>query len=302
MKRQMEPQSKNIDAILTADWHLREDQPTCRTDDFWIAQWKKVKYITSLQEQYNCLVLHAGDFFGGPSHHYHWKPSPRLLSETIQWIPNDFWTVYGNHDLPQHNLDLAYKSGIYTLYQAGKLIILPGVHCDHYPAHDDQLIKGKQVLIWHKMVWHKEKPYPDAPNDSEAIQILKQYPQFDLIVTGDNHQSFTAEYEGRLLVNPGCLTRQTAKDINHQPRVYLWHAETNTVTPEYLPIEQDVITREHIEVKEQRDERIEAFVNRLDGEWETGISFEENMQQFFQTNRVRKSVEQLVYKAMEKED
>ena len=45
-------------------------------------------------------------------------------------------------------------------------------------------------------------PFPGATGGN-AINILKKYPQFDLIVTGDNHQSFSVEYEGRLLVNTG---------------------------------------------------------------------------------------------------
>ena len=101
--------------ILASDFHLREDHPVCRTDDFWQAQWKKVDFVSELQEKYDCPVLHAGDLFD------FWKPSPYLLTETIKHLPNKFFTVYGQHDLPQHNLKLAYKCGINTLAEAGKL-------------------------------------------------------------------------------------------------------------------------------------------------------------------------------------
>ena len=46
-------------AILTADWHLRDDQPICRTDDFWSTQWRKVNAVTELQTRHGCPVIHA---------------------------------------------------------------------------------------------------------------------------------------------------------------------------------------------------------------------------------------------------
>ena len=62
MKRTKQTQT-NIDAILTGDWHLREDTPICRTDDFQTAQWEKVRIISDLQKKYNCPVIHSGDLF-----------------------------------------------------------------------------------------------------------------------------------------------------------------------------------------------------------------------------------------------
>ena len=83
---------KTPSAILCGDFHLREDTPVCRTDDFWAAQWDKVLEIKELQEKYKCPVIHSGDLFN------HWKPSPYLLSTTMWGMPEHFHTIYGNHD------------------------------------------------------------------------------------------------------------------------------------------------------------------------------------------------------------
>ena len=91
------------DLILTSDWHLREDQTICRTDDFWQAQWNKVKQVAAIQEKYDCPVVHAGDLY-----HY-WKPSPNLLRETITRLPKSFFSIFGNHDLPQNNPSLQFS-------------------------------------------------------------------------------------------------------------------------------------------------------------------------------------------------
>ena len=56
-------EKKTPSAILTADIHLRDDIPICRTDDYWRSMWQKVKFISKLQKQYQVPVLDAGDLF-----------------------------------------------------------------------------------------------------------------------------------------------------------------------------------------------------------------------------------------------
>lgn len=282
---------ETVSAILTADWHLMETKPVCRTDDFWTAQWEKVDFISDLQKQYDCPVIHAGDLYE------YWKPSPFLLSETIRHLPKQFYTVLGNHDLPQHNLSLVEKSGVYTLAQAGILTILPGAHWGQLPLSASSSLYN--MLVWHNMTYIGKIPYPGCL-DPDAVKLLKQYPDYDLILTGHNHQAFTAELDRRLLVNPGSLTRHTTIQTDFEPRVYLYYAESNTVKPIYLPIKEGVISREHLDIVEKRNDRIDAFINRLDGNWDITMSFEENLKAFFQANSIHESVKNLVYKAIEK--
>ena len=246
----MEKVEKRPDLILTSDFHLREDTPTCWTGDFQMEQWDSVKFVNDLQQRYTCPVVHAGDLF------HHWKPSPWLLSTTMEHLPKEFYSIFGQHDLPQHNMNLDYKSGMFTLAIAEKIHILPGAHwgdpidniLDKYMQEEKKLsFPKRKILVWHHLTY-QAKPFPGA-SDGMAGGILRKYPQFDLIVTGDNHQSFVEEYEGRILVNPGSLTRQKADQMDFRPRVYLWYADTNRVKPVYIPIADGVITREHIKEK-----------------------------------------------------
>ena len=280
------------DLILTSDWHLREDPPTCFMGDFQKEQWDSVGFIAGLQLQYNCPVLHAGDLF------HHWKPSPWLLTNSSSLLPEEFISIYGQHDLPQHNMQLSEKCGLFNLHINGKLTLLRGCHYGQVPNMDHVFhIKGNAILVWHHMTYINP-PYPGATGGN-AISILRKYPQFDLIVTGDNHQSFTTKYQGRLLVNPGNLTRQVADQMDYQPRVALWYADTNAITWVNIPVQEGVISREHIERKESRDARIDAFVSKLDGDWVAGMSFEENLEAFFAKNDTRESVKQIIYKGIE---
>lgn len=291
MKHADKPKGKNPDLILTADWHLREDIPSCRIDDFETAQWNKIREISKLQRQFDCHVLHAGDLF-----HY-WKPSPYLISKAIQEIPPGFFSVAGNHDLPQHSLDLVDKSGLYSLHVAGTIDWIK--EGGNFGQPVGAVPSFSKVGVWHHFVWDgKELPWPGC-EEMTAKKVLIANPEFDLIVTGDHHKPFVYSLNGRLLVNPGCLTRQVADYADHKPRVYFWYADTNTVEPYYLKIKMGVVSREHIEVNEQRDKRIDAFVSRLSDTWEVGLSFEDNLKRFISSNQLRKSIVDLIYKALE---
>jgi predicted phosphodiesterase len=277
-------------AIFCSDMHLREDTPVCFVGDFQKEQWDAVDCIYDLQTKHNCGVYHAGDLF------HHWKPSPWLLSMTIQHLPKKFFTIFGQHDLPSHQLSLVDKCGIQTLHLAQSLTILPGCHWGQEP--EGYLpIAGKKVLVWHHLTY-LTKPFPGAEGGM-AEGLLRKYPMYDLIVTGDCHQSFTVEYQGRRLVNPGNLTRQTADQADFQPRVALWFASDNSIEWVNLPIQKDVISREHLEVKEQRDARIDTFVSSLNGDYKTEMSFEQNLEQFFKTNQIRESVKSIIYKSID---
>jgi DNA repair exonuclease SbcCD nuclease subunit len=287
---------KKPDLILTADWHLREDTPVCWIGDFQMEQWASVAFVRILQKTYNCPVVHPGDLF------HHWKPSPWLLSMALKLLPDQFYTIYGQHDLPQHNLDLQDKTGIFTLERAGKIKVLEECHYGQEPNKGSlffpNLNPDRLMLAWHHLTYITP-PFPGATGGN-ARSILMKYPQFDLIVTGDNHQSFsTGSNIANILVNPGSLTRQTADQIDFQPRVALWYAEDNKIVWINIPIAKDVISREHIEKVEQRDARIDAFVSSFKEDYEVGLSFEQNLEEFFNKNNVRDSVKQIIYESIE---
>jgi len=290
----MERKTRLADAILGADFHLREDTPICRTDNYWEAQWKKVKFIHDLAKEHECYLLVAGDLFE------YWKPSPFLLSTTLSLLPKYTYAIYGQHDLPQHSLEFHEKNGMEVLKRAGNLTILPGVHFGQTPENNPAtlIIKDRKILVWHTFNYiGKTWPGNTAPT---SHTLLDKYQEYDLILTGDNHQTIVVSKDGRLLVNPGSMMRMDADQINHRPCVFLWYANTNTIKPVFLPIETGVITREHIEKVEERDSRLQAFVSRLNEEWDVGISFEENIERFIANNRLRQGTINVIRKSMEK--
>jgi DNA repair exonuclease SbcCD nuclease subunit len=286
---------KKPTAILTSDWHLREDTPICYTGDFQMEQWKSVVFVSELQHKFQCPVLHAGDLFN------HWKPSPWLLAQAFDLLPKEFHTVYGQHDLPQHNWELRGKTGINCLRIAKRIKVLSEVHFGQEPNKGSLFFPNREpdrlILVWHHLTYNILPPFPGATGGN-APGILKKYSKFDLIVTGDNHDSFSVTLDDKLLVNPGPLTRQDADQEDYKPRVTLWYADSNTIKWVYLPIEKDVISREHIEAKNERDKRFVAFIKSLNKDWKVGTSFEDNLKEFFAKNKTDEFVKKIVYEAI----
>ena len=284
--------------IITSDWHIRETAPSCREEqEFLQAQWAKIDYISDLQKKYDCPVIHAGDLF------HHWKPSPYLLSKTMEHLPKKFYTIYGNHDLPQHNIELANKCGVYLLEKAGKLNILPGVHWLQEYKEGMELTISKRILPMHIMTYQGSKLYPGM-TDTPARGILrnKKYKDIDLIITGHNHQTFVEEWEGKLLINPGSITRQSIDD-EKEPCIYLYDTDDGSYEKIILPHEKEVLQLTYNNQKlDERNERIDAFIEKLNGEGLNDVDFDRNLESFLAENKTEKEIREIIYQSIDTEN
>lgn len=299
------------DLILAADLHLREDTPQCRTDNYLKAQRKKLQAIENLREENNCSIIVAGDLFN------RWNPSLWFMSWVLANLPKNISTVLGQHDLKNHNPDTFSKTACSLLESAGRVLILDkgrslhtsdprafysymrGYWYGEKPENPRRTTgTGKKIAVAHIMTWQKKRPFPGCKEDN-ARKLLKRLSAYDLIVTGDNHIPFVEKYQGRLLVNPGSMMRMKSDQIDHKPRVYLYYAKTNSVEPFYLPISQGVVSREHIDKKEERDERISAFVESLEDSEEISLSFEKNLKKHMSKNQTSDKVKKIVWELVE---
>ena len=304
----------NVSAILAADLHLDDGQPVSRTDNFLDAILKKIKFISDLCDEYDAPLLIAGDIF------HHWKPSPDLLRLAIEYMPR-FIAIPGQHDLPQHNLALYHKSGLAVLEAAEKAVVLRNMDGllyrpeeDFGPQHDDWQVVGypfgvepkslrrkqsrKTVCMIHQLVSYKTKPFPGA-DDVKAKTLLDELTGYNLILSGDNHQSFTLFKDKKILVNPGSIPRLSAIQIKHRPRVYLWSAKTDEIETVYLPIDRNVISREHIDKEEEKDRRIDDYILRMKSDYEIDLSFQTNLKQHLAKNKVPKEIANIIWGAVE---
>jgi DNA repair exonuclease SbcCD nuclease subunit len=301
----------NPSAILTADWHIRATSPLCRTDEFFRALVGKVIFILSLSNKYNCPILVAGDI-GDKAQWPNWLLE--WFIRTINKAEVDIIAIPGQHDLPYHRLDILERSGLGVLHATEaidvrsstfvtiekdfNLITFPySMPIDHFKINRETGNYPK-IAMTHQMVI-EDKPLWPGQIDPKGAQLLKKFPEYDLILSGDNHIPFTCEHKGRLLVNPGSMMRTQASQVNHKPRVYLWWAGKNKIKEIFLPIEKGVVSREHIEKEEDKDKRIEAYTERMKLDYEVGFSFEDNLRKHIEINDVRQEVIDKIWKVVE---
>ena len=281
---------KKPNLILTADWHLRDDQPICRTDDYFAAQNKKISFIMELQEKHNCDILIAGDLF------HKAKSSKSLEIYCLKVLCNYIFGIPGNHDLPNHSIEKINESSIGIL-RAGGLINLYDCPLDHFRGF---YANDRKIGMIHSLVHRTDPIKADGKIISQAAKkLLKDNPEYDLIVSGDNHQTFVEEYQGRLLVNPGSLMRMSADQIVHKPCVFLYYSDNNSVEQVFIPIEKDVVDRSHIDNKQETESRFNSFITRMNEDFELSLSFEKNISAYLKTNKTRKTVEETIWEHLQ---
>ena len=297
---------KKVTAILTADLHLRDTVPIARTDDFMSAQKRKLEFIKQLSILHKCIVLIAGDIFDKA------KSSPYIQAMTLSNFPERAIGIPGNHCLPFHSLKNYENSSFHVLEAAGAIKTLldnkeelileeEGLRITGFPfgvkfQDSPEPFEGRKISLVHDMVV-KDKKIHESIESKKAISMLKNT-SYDLIVTGDNHTPFTEEHEGRLLVNCGSMMRTTAAQGDYKPAVWLWYAEDNTVEKVYLPIEKDVISRDHLDFKELRNARMDAFIESADKDYDVSSSFEKNLNSYYGKNKTRKGVKSLISESL----
>lgn len=288
--------------LLMADLHLRDTQPICRTDDYWKAQELKVAYIQQLVRYYSAEVLVAGDFFDTA------RSSQLLEVFAIANFPRHSVIIPGQHDLPNHNIKNFSKSSLGVMAASGFTVIVDEDLIKEAQKKLGQAVYGaarmvydtRKVLMLHTMVY-ETNPIHDEVGGARARRILREFPDFDLIVTGDNHQPFVTESkDGRMLVNCGSMMRSDAKQIEYKPAIAIFDTSSNKVVFKYFDIDPGVISREHLEKQEQKDARIESFVRHINDGYDLSLSYKKNLEAFFAANKTRKSVQDIIWQEVER--
>jgi len=297
------------DLILSADWHLREDQPEAWVGDYFSAQEETLNFLNELQAEHDFApMVIAGDIYDK------WKVSHDFERWVMANLPRGrIFVVPGQHDLRHHNIDKFDETALAVLHQGGFVQCLPdgrgkmfddlGTRLGLYgfPWGSSLRAAGRKrnqfarkIAVAHVMTFAKSVPFPGCTADP-GHRLMKRLQNFDLIVTGDNHEPFEIERDGTLLVNPGSLMRISADQIKHRPRVYLWNAKKNQVETVYIPQNKGDVSRDHLKAKERRDDRIDAFVSRLGkGKVEISLSFKKNLREVMDKSRTRKAVRRIV--------
>ena len=269
------------DLIIAGDLHIGDWQPECRTDNYLDAILQKISWLAKLQVKYQFApIVFPGDLFN------HWKADSELLNMILLLWPKKVLAIPGQHDLPQHNLELQLKTAFETMVLTGRVV---DVSKTPHDLNNGFAVQGcawgrepgspvagmDNVLVWHTTTW--EKPFAPGQKAGAATRLLKKYDAFDLIITGDNHQNFVITDGRRKLVNAGSVMRMRSDQKNFQPCVYLWFAQTGELQKINIPCAENVISDERCKAAKEREERENAFISKIESGGDVSMRFEDNI-------------------------
>jgi len=272
--------------LISADWHLTEEKPRCRLDENWIETQKEIIFwLYALAEKEKAHVVVVGD----------WADksiiSPVLINYFLFISNSGRMSTYilgGNHDFPYHNFENKDRSSFGTLWaltkNGSKFIrsfseIGMAGHWNKEPEGSNEEIVGIHILAYKKTI-------PSYIRGAVTAQDLKdRFPKAKYIFTGDNHSSWTKEIDGTLILNPGCLIRQTSDKINYQPVVYIVDTETGEFETIDVPDKMEMVTDEYITVENERNDRIDAFVESVKSGEKISLNFIENLEREMKLNK-----------------
>jgi DNA repair exonuclease SbcCD nuclease subunit len=284
--------------LLTGDWHIRNTTPQRRTDNYWSTVRKKIDFILDLAVKEQCTwILQPGDLFDSHKANDFLK---RYLIMRLKKTEINIVTVFGQHDLRYHSshtentpLGVLNASEVVALAGSEPLMgIFGDAHIYGASWYEDipetvQDTNAFNILIMHKMVIENEKLW-DGQEDHKLGNILLKTLPYNLIVSGDNHLSFLLSSKSKRLVNCGSLLRSNIDQINHKPVVYILDIDADTIEKHLVPCEpfEQVFDMAKISAEKERNEKMEAFVDRLTGEAELeGLDFIKNMHTFVEKNK-----------------
>lgn len=261
---------------VSADWHLRRDRPRVRTDEDWIqSQKNNVKEILELCWMNNVdkLIL-VGDIFDS-SNQPPWVVDILLQAidevDLKQYVPPDIDVIPGNHDLQYHQYENLSSSSI------GNLLRMKGVtgHSVNTKFENTDFLKEYGIVLVHRLIMPDgNKTLARLANAEIAADIIEEFPEAKFILTGDYHKHYVEEYENTLLINPGCLNRQSADEKDYEVGFYIF--DTNILGEyEFIPLKTDdisMIDDSYLIEQHAREDSLSAYAEQL--ATSKGISFD----------------------------
>lgn len=258
--------------LITADWHLRKEVPSCRDDEDWIAYQRNVlDFIADISKEKRASICIVGDIFDKAKEDVE---IINLFLNFVKKVDDNIYIIAGNHDLLYHNsLDLEKTSfGIIWKNEKIKPLWKLGVS-KHF---NEEQMKGEvdKLLFLHDFVYI-DKNQSFFNKGFYAYDLFELYPKAQWIFTGDNHYSFVCKKDGKILINPGCITIQTADMINYQPKIFIFDTQTEDVEEIKIPDFGQKFT--NIEERKKFDKEIDSFIELLKNKKELSFDFITNL-------------------------
>jgi DNA repair exonuclease SbcCD nuclease subunit len=292
--------------LVAGDTHFRRSVPEARLDrdDEWIGvQMQALRWFGNLSLEREASRIFTGDIFDSSN-------EPLSIMDAVAGeilYGTSLSIIPGNHDLRHHTQVRRTSYGMLERVLEQVRSDIDGTEWTLTNLNEpcqgwEELIGGEdmKILIIHTLTWktEKQRPHPDAGGIT-ADELLDRYPDVKWIFTGDNHQAFHHERDGRHVINPGCFLRHKANEIDYTPTVFLVDLDTEGVEAVSVPDPSGKITDAHRRGKEERDERLQAVIDKVRDGNAVSFSFTDNVTDALRDKKVSPEVRKEVEEIME---
>ena len=282
--------------IVTADWHIRGTTPRCRNDKDWMAtQRNALKSLYNYAIEYDCDICVVGDLFHTVADTSF--ECIQLIQELALNLKNENKRLYilaGNHDLPYHSEDNIDKSAIGIVLMSDNVYHISDIENVSAPNFGGTVNKDAEIVFTHVLTFPDRESMPPNVNAVTAYDLLDDYPKAKYIFTGDYHHAFHVEEDNRHVINAGCLIRQVADMKDYKPSCYYVDTQTNVIKQLYIADDGDMVDDSYLVKEEEREKRIEEFVDKLKATKNISLDFADNVAKALTTNKLGKEFEDVV--------
>lgn len=223
-------------------------------------QKKKMDFIFDFANKNNAIVLSAGDQTDTPRDFLSFS----YLFEAIGNLNTEFYCCLGQHDKYMRtknpsSINLMIKLGVVNHLSKEPININEwNVYGCDFGDEVPEPETENNILVIHESITTKELAIKHV-DFIDAKEFLIQSSKYDIILCGDIHRRFILEKDGRYILNSGPILRDEASQyfIDYVPGFYF--LKNGKIDFIEIPYNKDVISRGHIELKENRDSNILDF-------------------------------------------
>jgi len=261
-----------VQFIACGDLHFVEENPEKRTDHYLRSLCNKWKFITTHAFNNNIsIIICPGDIF--ETH----RASNNLIAEVmdlfkqIESIGCKIFSIFGQHDLAHRSEE---NSPLNILDAARVIRILDDKpynydNCDLYGCSFNQKIPMPQqnnlnVLVIHKMISDNDYWYGNVKY-TQSERFIDDNPEYEIIISGDNHQTFSTKYNGHILLNAGSLGRKRIDQIDHKPCFFIVDTDSISFEQVFIPIQpsRKVFNLSKEKSKKEENNSLNKFIEML---------------------------------------
>jgi len=298
-------------AVLCSDLHFSHNAPTARSaEPSWYVAMERAWYQVRVAAQdFKCPIVIAGDIFDN------WRSPPELITFAIKLFRGwDVYTIPGQHDLPNHVYQDAYRSAYGTLIEAGAVKDIPAGECWNLDGLalwsfpwgfeiEPVCMPNPEYIhlaVVHRYIWVNNCKYPGAPEEAKVGVFKKQLEGYNAAVFGDNHKGFLAVAGKCEVLNCGGLMSRKSDERNYQPHYGLLF-DDGTIERVPLDISQDKwVDPEDVTALVDESLNMGGLISELEHLGGDTLNFIEVLTRYVEKNKISPEVGRLIADALDK--